>query len=174
MATARKVEQVKQITEILSRSTIVIATNYRGLSVADMSQLRHRLRELGIDYRVVKNTLAYLAASNSGKPGLSSIIEGPTALAVGYGDATEPARALVDYIRSSRSALKIRGGLLNQTVLSAADVTTLARLPSRDILIANLLRAMQGTIFSLLWVLTSSHRGLVGVLKARIQQLEGG
>ncbi|MBE0414980.1 MAG: 50S ribosomal protein L10 [Dehalococcoidia bacterium] len=168
-----KKEAVRELAEKLERCNIAITTDYRGLSVAEMTELRRRLRQGEIEYRVIKNTLARFAAEQAGKEGLATIIEGPTAIAFGYGDTAAPAKALVDYIRSSKGALQIRGGLLDRRVLSASEVTTLATLPPRDELIAKLLAEMQGTIFSLVNVLNANITGFLGILNARIKQLGG-
>jgi len=165
---------VKELADKLSRCSIAITTDYRGLSVAEMTELRRQLRQAGIEYRVVKNTLVGFAAEQVGRAGLISIIEGPTAIAFSYGDVTTPAKVLLDYIRSSKSELKIRGGLLDQRVLSASEVATLASLPPREELVAKLLGAMQGNILSLVRVLNATIAGLLGVLSARMKQLEGG
>lgn len=174
MRKEEKKEAVSQLAHKLSGCDVAITTDYRGLSVAEMTELRRRLRQEGIEYRVIKNTLARFAAEQAGKEGLTSIIEGPTAIAFGYGDVAAPAKALVDYIRSSRSELKIRGGLLDQRVLSAVEVTTLASLPPKEELIAKLLAGMQGTIFALVNVLNANITSFLNLLNARIIQLEGG
>lgn len=174
MPREKKVEAVKHLAEKLSRCNIAITTDYRGLSVAEMTELRRRLRQGDVEYRVIKNTLARFAAQQAGKEGLTSIIEGPTAIAFGYGDVTEPAKALIDYIRSSKAKLKIRGGLLDQRVLSAAEVTALATLPPKEVLIAKLMAGMQGTILALVQVLNATLIGFLNVLNGRIAQLEGG
>jgi len=174
MRKEEKKEAVRELAQKLSGCDVAITTDYRGLSVAEMTELRRRLRQGGIEYRVIKNTLARFAAEQAGKEGLTSIIEGPTAIAFGHGDVAAPAKALVDYIRSSRSELKIRGGLLDRRVLSAAEVTTLAALPPKEELIAKLLAGMQGTILALVNVLNANITGLLGLLIARSKQLEGG
>ena len=174
MRREKKEEAVRQLAQKISRCNIAVATDYRGLSVAEMTELRRRLRQAEVEYRVIKNTLARFAAEQAGKEGLSQIIEGPTAIAFGHGDIANPGRVLLDYIRSSKAALTIRGGLLEQRVLSASEVTALAALPSKEVLIAKLLGGLQGTIFSLAQVLNATPTGLVRILNARIQQLEGG
>ena len=174
MRKEEKKEAVRELAQKLSGCDVAITTDYRGLSVAEMTELRRRLRQGGIEYRVIKNTLARFAAEQAGKEGLTSIIEGPTAIAFGHGDVAAPAKALVDYIRSSKSELKIRGGLLDRRVLSIAEVTTLATLPPKEELIAKLLAGMQGTILALVNVLNANITGLLGLLIARSKQLEGG
>jgi large subunit ribosomal protein L10 len=174
MRLEEKKQAVSELTEKLERSSIVITTSYRGITVAEMTELRRRLRQQEIEYRVIKNTLAGFAAAKAGKEQLSGIIEGPTALAFGYGDIVVPARALTDYIRSTKSELRINGGLVDQRVLSAAEVANLATLPPKEVLIARLLIGMRGSILGLVNVLNANLTGLINVLAARRNQLEGG
>jgi len=164
-------QAVSKLAEKLERSSIVITTSYRGITVAEMTELRRRLRQQEIEYRVIKNTLAAFAAEQAGKEGL---IEGPTALAFGYGDMVVPARALTDYIRSTKSQLRINGGLVEQRVLSADEVAYLATLPPKEVLIARLLMGMQGSILALVNVLNANLTGFINLLVARRNQLEGG
>ena len=145
-------------------------TDYRGLSTAEITALRRKLDESGIEYKVVKNTLARFAAERAGRDDLVSFFEGPIAIAFGYGDITEPARTLTDYIRTSKASLSIKGGFLGDSLLSSEDVTTLAKLPSREVLLASILSGMQGPITALVNCLASPIRGVIGVLQARIQQ----
>ncbi len=174
MRLEEKKQAVSELAQKLERSSIVITTNFRGLSVAEMTELRRRLRQEEIEYRVIKNTLAHFAAEQAGKEGLISIIEGPTAIAFGYGNVVAPAKALIDYIRSAKSELRISGGLMEQRVLSASEVATLATLPPKEVLIAKLLSGMQGSILALVNVLNANITGLVSLLVARRKQLEGG
>lgn len=148
-------------------------TDFRGLSAPEMTTLRRKLDESGIDYKVVKNTLARLAAKRAGRDDLASIFEGPMAIAFGYGDITEPAKALSDYIRTSKASLNIKGGFLSDRLLTSEDVTTLVKLPSREILIARVTGRLKSPIITLVSCLASPIRGAIGVLQARIQQLEG-
>jgi large subunit ribosomal protein L10 len=126
-----------------------------------------------IRYRVVKNTLAKFAAEKAGKNELAPLFEGPVAIAFGYGDVVEPAKALVEHVRAAKISLRITGGFFGDTVLTPAEVETLAKLPSREILLAQVLGGIQSPIVMLLSCLASPMRGLMGVLQARINQLEG-
>ena len=174
MPTERKKENVRLLSDRLERCAVAITTNYRGLSVAQMTELRRTLRQAGVEYRVIKNTLARFAAEQAGKQELMGIVEGPTAIAFGYtDDIVQPAKVLSDYIRTSRTRLTIRGALLDGRVLSAEEVQALSALPSKEVLITNLLGAMQGPIFALVRVLSANLQGLLILLQARIQQLEG-
>ncbi|HJX69512.1 MAG TPA: 50S ribosomal protein L10 [Dehalococcoidia bacterium] len=174
MPKERKEETIKRIEEFISSCKIAIVTDYRGMPVAEMSQLRRRLRDSKTEYHVVKNTLASLAAERTGKEGLKGFLQGPSAIAFGYGEVTAPARVLVDYIRSSKAPLSIKGGLLEGKVLSPEEVIILFSLPSREVLISKVMGQMQVPISSLLAILSANLRGFVSVLQARKQQLEGG
>jgi large subunit ribosomal protein L10 len=174
MPKERKEETIKRIEEFISGCKIAIVTNYRGMPVAEMSQLRRQLQDAKTEYHVVKNTLASLAAERAKKEGLKEFLQGPSAIAFGYGEITAPARVLVDYIRSSKAPLSIKGGLLEGKVLSSEEVTILFSLPSREILISKVMGQMQVPISSLLAILSANLRGFISVLQARKQQLEGG
>jgi large subunit ribosomal protein L10 len=140
--------------------------------VVEITDLRRTLRGSDIEYRVVKNTLARFAAERAGKNELVSLFEGPVAIAFGYGDIIEPARALAGYVRLSKTSLSIKGGFSGDRVFTSDDVETLAILPSREILLARVLAGMQSPIVTLVSYLITPMRGVIGVLQARIKQLE--
>ena len=167
-----KAQIIEELKEIFSGCSIGILTDYRGLSNAEMTALRRRLEKSGVKYRVVKNTLARFAAERAGIAELADSFEGPVAIAIGYGEITEPARALLDYIRSEKSILSVKGGFLADRLLTAANVETLATLPSREVLLAKVLGGMQSPILALVTCLAAPIRGIIGGLQARIQQLE--
>ena len=173
MPTEKKVEIVEQLTELLSRNKFIIAAEYRGLSVAEMSQLRRQLREIGTEFHVSKNTLAKFAAEKAGKPGLSQYLQGPIALAFCKGDATQLAKVLTNYARTSKTALTIKGGILDVRVLTPQEVYSLATMPPIDVMRARLLGVLQSPIYSLHNVLSANLRGLGALLNARIQQMGG-
>jgi len=173
MPREKKVQAIDRLQEGFTKCSIGILTDYRGLSTAEMTVLRSRLRELGVEYKVVKNTLAQFAAERVGRDDLVSSFEGPVAIAFGYGDITELARALADYIDTSKASLSIKGGFLSDRLLTSEEVTTLSTLPSREVLLAKLLGGMQSPITALVNCLATPMRGVIGVLQARIQQLEG-
>ena len=172
MPTEKKSQQVEEIAERLGQCTIAIATDFRGLAMPEMTALRRKLRDEGVEYRVIKNSLARLAAEQTGAQPLIPFLEGPTALAFGYGDATQPAKVLADHIRTERSVLSIKGALMGDQGLAADQVNRLATLPSKDVLIAMTLGAMMGPIQGLHYVLSAQIRGLVTALSARVDQLE--
>ena len=172
MPTQAKVDAVNNLAEKFEKSAIVITTNYSGLPVGEMTELRRALREAGVEYRIIKNTLAFLAADQAGRPAVKDVIDGPTGIAFGYGEPTEPAKALSGFIRSNRSALTIQGGELDGRALSSEDVERLASMPTRDELVAMLLMRMNGPISGLVNVLNGPIGGLARVLQGRIDNLQ--
>jgi len=163
---------IEELKEILTGCSIGILTDYRGLSNAEMTALRRQLEQSGVKYRVVKNTMAQFAAERAGMNELAGSFEGPVAIAFGYGKITEPARALLNYIRSEKSILSVKAGFLADRLLTVGDVETLSTLPSREVLLAKIMGGMQSPILALLTCLTAPIRGIIGGLQARIQQLE--
>jgi large subunit ribosomal protein L10 len=173
MTTRKKPQIVEEITELLSQSKFIVATDYRGLTVAEMAELRHQLRNIGTEYHVVKNTLAKFAAENAGKQELSQLLTGPTALAFSHADIPLLAKALVDYIRISKTTVSIKGGLVEGRLIGASEIRTIATLPPIEVLRAKLLGLLLSPIISLQNVLNANLSGLNTVLNARIQQLGG-
>jgi large subunit ribosomal protein L10 len=173
MATVKKEKIVESLQETFKKCNVGILTDYRGMNTSEMSDLRRKLRESGIEYRVVKNSLAQFAARNAGIGELADSFTGPVAVAFGYGEVPEPAKILTDFIRTTKSILSIKGGFFEDRVLSPKDVESLSKLPSREVLIGQLLAGMQSPIYGLVNVLAGPIRGIMGVLQARIQQLEG-
>jgi large subunit ribosomal protein L10 len=173
MSREKKARTIDSLEEVFSKCSVGILTDYRGLSAQEMTVLRRRLGEAGIDYRVVKNTLARFAAERLGRSELAAAFEGPVALAAGYGGIVEPAKVLTDYISTTKSILAIRGGFLGDRVLTSEEVSVLSKLPSREVMVARVLGAMQGPIVALVNCLNAPIAGLARVLQARTKQLEG-
>ena len=173
MKKAEKETIVAEIQDAMSRCKSGIMTEYLGMKNADLTLLRRKLGESGIDYMVVKNTLARFAADNTNKGFLKKSLNGPMAIAFGYNDEVEPAKLLVEFMDASETPLKIRAGFIGDQLLTAEDVKTLATIPSRDVLIAQVLGAMQGPISGFVNVCAAPVRGLVTVLQARADKLEG-
>ena len=168
-----KAQIIDSLQEIFSKCSVGVLTDYRGLTAAEMTELRRKLREANVEYRVVKNTLARFAAERAGKDELVSFFEGPVAIAFGYGDITEPPKALAAYIEDADVEMTLKGGFLPDRMLSLEEIETLSKLPSREILLAQVVGGIQSPISALVGCLGAPMSGLVGVLQARIQQLEG-
>jgi large subunit ribosomal protein L10 len=173
LPTQTKIDRVNELKEKLERSSIVVAANYTSIPAAEMTELRRRVRAAGVELLVVKNTLMSLAADAAHRPQVKQIVQGPTAIALGYDDPVVTAKTLQDYIRATRSALAIRGAVLSDgPALAPSDVERLAALPSRTQLIASLLAQMQAPLYRLLAVLNGPLQKFDGLLQARIRQLE--
>jgi large subunit ribosomal protein L10 len=173
VARPEKVQEVEELADRFTRSSIAVITDYRGINVSDMAAFRSRLREAGIEYRVSKNTLARFAADKSGREVIKEDLVGSTAIAFSYDDPVPAAKIVSDFARTSR-ILQVRGALLGDRRIGPEDVTRLAELPSREILLAQVLGGMKGPIAGLVNVLSGVPRNLVGVLDARRRQLEEG
>jgi len=167
-----KQKVVDDLAERLERASFTVLADYRGLSVSEMANLRGRLRDAGAEFRVAKNTLTRRAAERLGRDALVPYLVGPTGLALGYGEPPALAKALNDYARTART-FSIKGGLLGDRVLPPSDVGRLADLPSREVLLAQVVGGFQAPIYGIVAVLSGTLRNLVGVLEARRQQLEG-
>ena len=175
MPKEKKVEQVDQITEILKECSVIVAADYRGLSVDEMNALRRQLTSKEVKLQVVKNTLARFAAEKAGMEELKPLLIGPTALAFGFGDnIADPAKVLMEYQKATKLEIDIKGGFLDNKMLSKEQVTVLSKLPSKEVLIATLLGTLQRPIASLLSIMNGPLQALSRILQARAGQLEGG
>jgi large subunit ribosomal protein L10 len=157
---------VEEIAGQIRSSDAVFAVDYRGISVAQAADLRARLRESGTRFRVVKNSLTERAADEAGASALKELLTGPTALAFVSGDAAVAAKALSDAARALRT-LEFKGGLLDSTALSAADVQSIARLPAREVLHAQLV----GTVAAPITGLVRGLNALIAGLAIQLQQI---
>ena len=172
MPTERKINSVEEMRRWMEECTVAISTDYTGLSVSAMTGLRRSLREKNVQFRIIKNTLAYRAADAAGRPAFKEIVEGPTAFAFSYGEPTDPAKALVEFIRATRSPLKIRGGILGDRILTLEEVNNLATLPSKEELIARLMGQLNAPAAGLVYVLNANIAGLARVLQRHVENLE--
>jgi large subunit ribosomal protein L10 len=171
LPTPRKAQIVAQIEQWLRGSQIVVVTDYRGLTVAELNRLRNNLRGAQVEFHVTKNTLARLAARNAGVTALERFLEGPTAIAFGLGDPVEAAKAIVEAQRQPKP-VAIKGAVLDGRVLTAEDLVQLSRLPAREVLLAQVVGAMQAPIVALVSVLSGPVRSLLYVLQARSEQIK--
>ena len=175
LPTQAKIDRVDELKDKLERCSIIVTANYTGLTVNEVTELRRQMRGASIEFTVVKNNLMKLACDAADRPSGKEIVEGPTAVAFGYEQPEAVARALTEYIRSSRSALEIRGALLGpDQALTAGEVNRLATLPPQSQLVANLLGQMQAPLQRLMGAMNAPLQGLGGLLKARMEQLESG
>lgn len=131
-----KVRRVEELRERFRRARGVVLTEFRGLTVEQQTRLRRELRQAGVEFTVVKNTLARIAAQEAGIQGLEPYLAGPTAMAFGYDDPVAPARELARALRELRDFLAIKAGWIEGRVFTADDVRQLADLPPREQLLA--------------------------------------
>ncbi len=171
MATKKKRDTVKELNHLFQSSQVLIFTDYRGLTVSDITNLRRQLRDKDVEYHVTKNTLTELAASRSGLEAMTPMLDGPTAIAFVGNDIPGAAKVLTDFVRSSK-ILQIRGGLMGKSVISADQVNDLTKILSREQYLSQLLGAMKGPIQSFTNVLNAPIQGFANVLSARLDQLK--
>jgi large subunit ribosomal protein L10 len=169
----KKRQNIDELEKIISEASVAIITNYRGIKTAELTSLRVKLRQNKIGYKVVKNTLARHAAGGAKKEKLKPVFDGPIAMAYGYGDdVSAAAKFLLDYIVVSKSNMTIAGGFLGDRPLSAAEVTTLSKLPPKNVLVAKMLGGIQSPLYRLVGTLNAPIQGLVTVLNGRLEQLQ--
>ncbi len=172
MARPEKEAAVSEIQEKLQKSKAVVLADYRGLNVQEVTELRKKLREAGVEYKVAKNTLTSRAAKAVNIEGLDEYLSGPTALAFGYGDAVTPAKILSTFAKDHKK-LEIKGGVLEGKVIDFRMVKTLADLPSREALLGQVAGLMQAPMRGLVTVLSGPARNLVYALEAIRKQKAG-
>ncbi len=152
MPSANVLEQKKQVVadliEKLKNAQAGVIVDYRGLTVEEDTDLRRKLREAGVEYKVVKNTLTRFAANEVGLSGLDEFLNGPTSLAVSADDPVAPAKVIADFAKSNE-CLKIKSGFLDGNVISLDEINTLAKTPSRDTLIAQIMGSLNAPVSDL-------------------------
>lgn len=171
MSTVRSEKEavVAEVRGKLENATAVIVTEYRGLTVPALAALRTNLRGVGAEYRVYKNTLARFAARESGIEGLETLLTGPTALAFVDGDVAAVAKSLKEFAKTN-PLLVIRGGAVAGKAVSAKDVETLADLPPREVMLAQLAGLMQAPLVKTAGLLQALPRNMAYGLKALVDQ----
>jgi large subunit ribosomal protein L7/L12 len=170
---AQKEQAVDLLADKLSRCEMVVVTDYRGLTVAEMSALRARLRQAGAEYQVTKNTLTRFAAEKAGRAGILEDLQGPSAIAFGYEEPVALAKSLQEYLRTTRTTnLVLKGGLLGDRRLSADDIGRIADLPPRETVLGQALGSVVAPLSSFLMVVAAPLQNVIGVLEARRQQIE--
>lgn len=164
---------VAELKEKLIAAKGMVLTSYSGLTVAQDTKLRSKLREAGVEYRVVKNTMTRIAAREAEIEGLEQYLEGTTAIAMSTEDAVAPAKVISDFIKENKlEALTIKAGMVEGKVIDADNVKALASLPSREVLIAKALGSMQAPISGFVNVLQGTIRNVVYALEAVRKQKE--
>ena len=169
----QKAAVIDEITVQIQESEAIFAVDYRGISVAQIAELRGKLRASDATLRVVKNTLTERAADGAGADALKPLLEGPTALTFVRGDAASAAKAVADFTRLTQ-LLPFKGGVMNGQALTSEQVTSIARLPSRDILNAQLVNIVASPLTGLVTSLSNLISGLARQLSQVAEKMESG
>ena len=174
--TEKKIAIVADLKEKLTSCKGAVLTTYSGLTVAEDTALRVELRNAGVSYHVVKNTMTRIAATEAGLDGIVSHLEGTTALAISMEDAVAPARVICDFIKKNnledQAKLVVKVGIVEGSVVSADEVKAIATLPSKEVLIGKLLGSIQAPLSNTVGVMGSMLRSIVTVLDAVRKQKE--
>ena len=144
----QKEKEVKELADKLKEAKMVLLTDYRGINVADVTKLRAVLRPTAVEYKVIKNNIIRRALEVNGESGLNELLEGPTAIVYGTGDYLEPAKIIYNFSKDN-DFYKIKGGIIDGKVMTAEEIITLAKLPSRQELLGMLAGALLGNISKL-------------------------
>ncbi|MBD3328566.1 50S ribosomal protein L10 [Candidatus Peregrinibacteria bacterium] len=174
---AKKTEVLQELKDKLSKAQAEYYSDYRGLTVKQMADLRRQLKDSNVDYKVAKKTLMQIAAKESDRPEIpGELMEGPIAVAFGYDDIIAPVKALNKYAKDNE-ALQILGGFVEGRYISKEEAMQLANMPGREELLAKLVGTMQAPISGFHGVLHGILRSFVGTLKAyeeKKPELDGG
>lgn len=172
MPTQVKSQQIDDLVERMQRAELTILADYRGLTVSALQDLRGRLRPVEAEFKIAKNTLTRIAAERVGIEGLEPFLEGPSAIMFAYGDVVAPAKAMSDFVRSSR-VLQIKAGVMNNQVLSQGDIEAISNLPPREELIGKLVGLLASPMSRTVGVLSGPSRSVAYLVNARVEALGG-
>ena len=142
---AQKQSEIAEFKDKFEKSKLIILTDYRGISVDDVTKIRADLRKSNCEYKVAKNTTLKFAAKEANLEGITDLLEGPTAITFSYEDYVEPAKVLYNYAKTSEF-YKIKGGIMDGKVISVDEILKLAKLPSREMLLTQLATALLANI----------------------------
>ncbi len=170
MPTDTKRQAVSELAELLRSSSAMAVADYRGLKVSDMQSVRRTLRDSGVQLTIAKNRLLKIAADEADRAELKPLLEGPTALATIDGDEAAMAKALADAFRPYSRVVTLRGGLLGNRAIDASQLTRLATLPSREVLLGKVAGGMAAPMTSMAGVLAANLRNFVNVLTAVVDK----
>jgi large subunit ribosomal protein L10 len=149
-----KEAKVLEIKEKMEKAQGIIFAKYQGLTVEEDTELRKSLREAGVEYKVYKNSLTTLAAKELGFNAIESVLEGPVSVAFGYEDPTAPARILNDFAKNHKK-LELKGGIVQGEIFDNVKVEQLAKIPPREILIAQLLGSFKAPVSNFAYLLNA-------------------
>lgn len=148
-AIAQKAQQVEDIAEKVKKAKSVVLVDYRGLTVAQDTEMRVSLRQAGVDYKVLKNRLVLRAFNGCGFDGFEKVLEGPTAVAFGYEDPVAPAKIVAETVTKTNNKIAIKGGIIEGKQASVDEINALAKIPAKPVLVAQLLGMLTNPMRSL-------------------------
>jgi len=163
MPKPEKIEAVETLKEKFAAAEGFVLADYTGLTVGEANELRARCKQAGIEYKVIKNTLARIAAREANMEDINQYIDGPTAVALSAEDSIAPAKVLAEFMKETQK-LAFRGGYLDGQVFSADEIKEISRLPSRQGLIAQIVGVLNAPMGSIVWNLEGTLRNLVSVV----------
>ena len=167
-----KEQTISELQKQIGQYKGAVLANFRGLNVAQFNQLRQRLREEKISFHVVKNTLMKLASKGTDLEKINPYFEGPTAMAISYGNPVSLIKIFLDFVKT-QPALEIKVGLIEGEVIVPGEMKNVASMPSREVLLAQILGGIQMPASQIGGVIHSLFRQVLGVLEARVDQLAG-
>ena len=169
MPNQRKIEQVKELSELFSNSDTIIMADYKGTSVSELSGLRRALNDTSAKFKIAKNTLAKLAAEQSSKEALSEEITGPLGFVLTNEDPSQVTKVLFKYAEDNDIDFVIKKGLVNNDLLDEGTLQKLSKLPSKEILLAKLMGSMNSPVTNLVFVLQGTIQAFATVLQRHVE-----
>lgn len=163
---------VAEVVDKMKRAQSLVVLDYRGLTVSEVSDLRSKFREAGVEYKVIKNNMLKRAADELKIEGIDDYFKGPTAVAFGYEDPVAPAKILCKFVKDVNKT-EIKGGLLDGKAMDSEGIQSLSKLPSKEELLAKMLGSLNAPITNFALALSAIPRGLACALKAVADQKQG-
>ena len=148
-AIAQKAQQVEEISEKVKKAKTIVLVDYRGLTVAQDTEMRVNMRNAGVDYKVLKTRLVLRAFNGCGFDGFEKVLEGPTAVAFGYEDAVAPAKIVSETVAKTNNKISIKGGIIEGKQASVEEINALAKIPAKPVLVGQLLGMLTNPMRSL-------------------------
>ena len=170
MPTAQKAKTIDELTDMLRQSKGTVLLDYRGLNVAQITQLRRELDGQQIEFHVAKNTLLRIAAQRADVEVSGDLLTGPTAIACGRVDEVAPAKVLTDFARRSRGVVAVKGGIVGRRSVTSDQIERIAALPGREALLAQLLGTLQSPMSMTLSVVQAPAREIAGLAQALLDK----
>ncbi|MFU0824316.1 50S ribosomal protein L10 [Clostridium sp.] len=149
-----KEAKVQEIREKFEKAQSIVLASYQGLNVEEDTELRKKLREAGVEYKVYKNTLVTLATKELGLEGIAEYLEGPVSVAIGYDDATAPARILNDFAKDHKK-LQLKAGIVEGQIFDEAKIKELASIPPKEVLVAKLLGSLKAPLSKFVYLINA-------------------